>query len=1000
MYAKYQLMKFYILFIYLIISTAFSQHDLLFINEFMASNSSTIKDENGDYADWIELFNSSDSEIDIGGMFMSDDRSNLTKWRLPDTSDLTEIESMDYLVLWANADTLDNVLHLGFKLSASGESIFLTDTDGMTILDQIYFSEQYDDISYGRYPNGSDDWYFLKQPTPGMGNISNGLTDKANPPKFSLHGGFYNSSQEISITSEYGDSLIYYTLNGSMPSITSNAYAGPITINSSSFVRARVIKNGLLPSDARSYSYFIDNELDLPVVSIITDPSNLWGSEGILDNKFKDWEKPVNVEFFDDNLQLGFQLPAGVKIHSPDGRSQQSFRIYAKDDHGEPFIIYRLFDDKEIDIFNVFILRNGGNDGSQLSNGTHIRDPFCHKLYRDINPTYATSASRPVHVYLNGTYWGIYNLRERQDKQYIKTNFNVISDIDFLERAFNYPGNRNAIEGDWIHYDAMRQFIKENDLGDSVNYAYIKSLMDLDNFTDYWIFEIFAGNFDWLSNNIKYWKPRTDDGIWKWILWDLDHGMGLPYLEYGKPEWNTLDWATGTTGERVGNGSNTIIIRGLLENINYRNYFINRFADLLNTIFSSKHTIALMNNLISVINTDMDMQLNRWSVNHETWENNLSIMRDYLLQRPDFVRQHLINKFSLSETYNLNIDNLNSVYGSIELNTIQIDTFSWNGTYFKSMPVKLYPKPNPGYVFNYWIFETDSLESYVLSGDTLIANPIGDFDVTVKFAQDTFPRIIINEINYYSNSRFDPNDWVELYNAQTFPIDLSNWIFNDETHNFTFPAGTTINPDNYLVLCQDKEDFESIFGKPDYMTLELDFGFDRNGEILKILDKQHALIDSVKYSSSYPWPSDPNGAGFTLELSDPLSDNSQSQNWTSSNIIGGTPGKINSIITVLAEHSEDLPEKFELFQNYPNPFNPTTTIRYAVGAYRDSRFQYVELSVFNILGEKVATLVSEYKQPGYYTVRWKAQRYSTGVYFFIFGINGKPVEVKKGLYIK
>lgn len=992
-------MKFQLIIIYFI-STVFGQQGSLFINEFMASNTKTIQDEYGDYVDWIEIYNASDSSIDISGMFMSDDISDLTKWRLPDTSDLTVIDSMNYLILWADADTLEGALHLGFKLSGSGESIFLIDTNGVTVLDQIYFSEQYDDISYGRYPDGSESWYFLSQPTPGTGNISNGLTDKANPPEFSLEGGFFSTSQDITITSEYGDSLIYYTLNGSMPSVTSHLYDGPITINSSSFIRARVIKDGLLPSEPISHSYFINNELHLPTISIITDPANLWGSEGILDNKYKEWEKPINVEFFDDNLEIGFQLPAGIKIHSPDGRSQQSFRIYARDDYGHPFINYRLFNDKEIDIFDVFILRNGGNDGSQLSIGTHIRDPFCHELYRDIDPTYGTSAARQVHVYLNGTYWGIYNLRERQDKQYIETNFGYIGEIDFLERAFGYPGNRNAIEGDWIHYDAMRQYIEDHDLNNPFYYNYIESQMDISNFTDYWIFEIFAGNFDWLSNNIKFWRPKTGNGIWKWVLWDVDHGMGLPYSIYGRPEWNTLKWATGITGDRVWDGNNTIIIRGLLKSDKFKIHFINRFADLLNTIFSAKHTTDLMDRLISIIDADMDMQLNRWSISRIAWENNIATMHNYLIQRPDSVRQHIMEKFSLSGMYNLTLDNQTPEYGSLELNTIQIDTFSWKGTYFKSIPVKLTPKPNPGFVFNNWTFETDSLESYVLSGDTLIAYPIGNFSVTTKFVQDTFPRIIINEINYYSSSSFDPNDWVELYNAQTFPIDLSNWIFKDEANSFTIPVDITLNPDNYMVLCQDKDDFESIFGVTDYVVCELDFGFNRSGEKLKLLDNQNSLIDSVKYGSSYPWPIEPNGAGYTLELKNPMADNNQAQNWTASNVIGGTPGKINSTATNMNELSENFPGRFQLFQNYPNPFNPSTTISYIVGASRGVPLQHIDLFVYNILGEKVITLVSEYQQPGRYFVKWNAQQYTTGIYFFQLYINGKPIEVKKGLYLK
>jgi len=255
------MIKFYLLSALFFFSSVLGQQGTLFINEFMASNAHTIQDEYGDYADWIEIYNASDSTINLGGFFISDDANNLTRWRLPDTSDLTAIESKGFIVLWADADTLEGALHLGFKLSASGESIFLTDSNGTVIIDQVYFPEQFTDISYGRQPDASENWYFLNQPTPGSGNINIGLTDKANPPEFSLDGGFYTTSQEITITSEYPDSLIFYTLNGSMPTIHSHRYIGPFNINSSSIIRARVIKDDLLPSDATSHSYFINNEL-------------------------------------------------------------------------------------------------------------------------------------------------------------------------------------------------------------------------------------------------------------------------------------------------------------------------------------------------------------------------------------------------------------------------------------------------------------------------------------------------------------------------------------------------------------------------------------------------------------------------------------------------------------------------------------------------------------------------------------------------------------------
>ena len=979
----------------------FAQNSMLFINEFQASNASTITDEFDEYDDWLEIYNAADTLFDIGGLFLSDDFSDLTKWRIPDSSSKTKIDSNGYLLLWADSDTSQGVLHLGFKLSADGEIIILTDRDGFTILDMIEYGEQYTDISFGREPDGSSGWSYFEEPTPGQSNDTTGLPQKAISPEFSIRGGFFSSPQNLTLSDPNGGNNIFYTLDGHEPSLSSNQYIEPILIDTTIIVRARVIRPGFLSSNIISNSYFYNKLHKFSTISLVSAPQNIWGSTGIYDNRYNDMEIPIHIEYFDENNYLALSTDGGLKIHSPDSRPQQSFRLYARNQYGAESFNYNLFEQKDLDTYKTLILRNGGNDGTQLTNGTILRDPFMHVLYYMCKNENEISAYRPVHVYLNGKYWGIYNLRERQDEDYIRLNHNFDGDIDFLERTFHFPGNRNAIEGDWNAYDNLEQYIEDFDLSETEHFNTVSNSMDIDNFSDYWLTEIFAGNFDWLSNNIKYWCPKNEPGKWRWVMWDMDHGLGLPHYSdgtnHGDVNWNTLDWATGITGDRVNEGANTLIIRGLLENTEYKNYFINRFADLLNTDFDSLNTEKLFNQLVSLLEPDIRLQLDRWNGSYSKWNENLGTVRNYLNKRPAKVFDHIIEKFELTGKYKLQTSTTPGSGGKINLNSIEISDSQWVGTYLNDIPITLKANPNPNYVFKKWDMDTSLVDSFYTSYDSIRINLSNNFFITAEFEIDSFPEIIINEINYKSSENFETEDWVELYNPRPYPIDLSGWIFKDgdDDHAFIIPAETSIKPDSFIVLCEDLDDFESFFPNTKNVIGDFDFGLDKNGEIVRLYNNENTLIDSLWYGSINPWPSAPNGQGFTLELINPLWDNQLAENWTSSSNIGGTPGKKNSQLTGVKQGDLQSTEKFSLSQNYPNPFNSTTSIKYTIQSN-----SFIELEIFNLAGQLISTLVKEKKKPGHYSALWIVNYQSTGVYFIALKADQKLVDVKKAVYIK
>ncbi|NOG44601.1 MAG: T9SS type A sorting domain-containing protein [Calditrichaeota bacterium] len=959
--------------IFIGLSNTFAQD--LFINEFMAINSKSSKDDYGQYEDWIEIYNNTDSLVNLAGFYISDDSNEKLKWQFSDSTDSLEILPNSFLILWADGEPEQGVRHVGFKLSSSGEEIILTNKDTL-VVDEIEFGQQYSDISFGRQLDNFEEWSFFDQPTPALPNDTNPILERSKKPQISHESGFFNSPISVDISVDAPDTEIFYTLNFETP-LDSNTqkYVEPLIINSTTVLRVISKRAGYLDSEIMSRSYIFEDQPHLPVVYLVTDSVHMWGKNGIYNNRFKNWEKPVSFEFINQQKNERFKANAGIKIHSPDNRVQQSFRIYANPIFGENYFEHQFFNQKDIDKFKRLVLRNGGNDGLQEENGSHIRDLIAHQLYFDIDPQNGIAAFEPVNIYLNGEYWGIYNLRERQDEYYIDENFPYEGKLDLLERAFSFPGNRNALNGTWQQYDEMRTFIIDQDLSQEDKYEHVKDLLDIKGFTTYWILEVYLGNFDWLSNNMKFFKPQDGDHKWKWIIWDVDHGLGLPHQDHGFPEWNSLAWSTATSGDRTAGGANTAIIRNLLENETYKNYFINRFADLLNSSFKADIIVRIINSFSSKIEPDVEKQFSRWKKNSlSNWHNNLDIIRNYVNARPAFVKEHIKEKFNLSNTIKVNLQIAEPDQGKIEINSLTINKNNWQGDYFSGIPVNLKAKPNPGYIFDYWQqganrFTTEDIE--LTSSDSL--------EIEIFFRVDSIPELVINEINYNSYKDFDSGDWVEFYNPKVIDVDLSGWsVRDDDSSNvFIFPQDVHMEKNGYLVLCRDLTKFQNQNPAISNVIGGMDFGLSSQGDQLRLYNKNGVLMDSVQFDDTDPWPEKADGDGFTLELINPALNNSLADNWKASLLVGGTPGKENSVITGIIENPGiKKPYTFQLQQNYPNPFNSITKIKYSV-----AKKEHIKISVYDIQGRLVEVLENSYHSPGEYVLLWNAEKISSGIYF-------------------
>lgn len=804
----------------------------LFINEVMSSNGDVIQDEDGDYSDWIEIYYTGNRRINLQGYYLSDNPNKLTKWSFPKVI----LEPGEHLLVWTSGKNKigkNGEIHTNFSINSGGEPIYLVSANGRKVLDTIEAIAIPRNRSYGRVIDGGEEWEFFDMPTPGTSNTGvEGYATALQPPTFSHNGGFYQKNIILELDTEEG-TRIYYTLDGSEPTEESLLYDGPIEIKKEivshhqapqmitqarvpqppisfiptasnelyeewgyrryswyppkgdfmkgTVVRAKAFKEGALPSQTVTHTYFIDEDIhqrfDLPVISITTDIGNLFDYEkGIyILGKFFDewrqknpnekvlgnapanynqegieWERPVHIEFYEADGTLGFSQEAGMRIHGGFTRAwaQKTLRLYAKRDYDkESYFNYKIFPGEKksskngtLQQFKRLLLRNSGNDWTY----TMFRDGLIQELVKDFNID--TQAYRPAVVYINGEYWGIHNIRERYDRFYFETNYdldgNNVAIIDIRELEDLAEEGSEDVE----HYLHMINFLKEQDIRQKKNYEYVKTLMDIENFIDYQIAGIYIANTDWLQNNLQFWRFKTEkyqqdapygqDGRWRWMLFDTDYGFDLD--NNGMYQHNTLEWATTDKGKDRNAPEYTFLLRTLLENEEFRNQFINRFADVMNTSFNPQNVTNKIDGMQGALEHEMQYNIQRW-VNFgsmEEWYENIDVMRNFAKERPRYIKQHIMKHFGIMKTVDFKVDLEDMKKGTVKINTITIDENTpglqegryWQGSYFTGIPIEVTAVPREGYRFVGWEGRVEKTATlYIVPWEDFVFKPIFEY---------------------------------------------------------------------------------------------------------------------------------------------------------------------------------------------------------------------------------------------------------------------------------
>ncbi|MBK9291971.1 MAG: CotH kinase family protein [Bacteroidetes bacterium] len=803
------------------------------LNEIMSSNAVALADEDGDYPDWIELYNHGNEAVNLFNYGLSDDPQQPFRWRFP----AVILGPGEYLVVYASGKdrpTAGQPLHTNFSISAEGEPIILKNQLGQTV-DSLGPVALQRDVSWGRLVDEPLQLRYFQPASPGAANTTPAYTLLLGQVEASHTPGYYTTAFDLQLSHTQAGAQIVYTTDGAIPRAGSPTYSAPIPVfNRTSLpngismiptnnnpdpgppyyegwqppagqvfkinvIRARALHPDAPPGPERTFTYIVDpagaQRYRLPVFSLATDFENLFDAEtgiyvyGNHNNYFQDgpeWERPANLSMFEQDGQPVFSENIGIRIHGNTTRSRprKSLRIIAKSEYGSSWITHRLFPWKNINQYKRFLLRNGGNDWDFAT----FRDGFLQGLMRNMKVD--RQDYRPAILFINGEYWGIHNLRDRYDEHYIYTKYGIQEhEMTMME---NNSEHKYGSTAGVVPYNYMRGYISQNNMAQNVYYQPVKGMMDVESFIDFQIAHIFAMNTDWPGNNTLYWRYNRGsydpnalngrDGLWRWMLLDMDFGFGLPFnyvpgVGMG-PAHNTLAFALASNGPAWPNPPwSTMIFRRLVQNEEFKNQFIHRFCDLLNTDLSEASVERQLDSLQALLSPYMQEHVNRWrrpgSLNE--WNNNIQVMRNFARQRPAYVRQHLKSQFQLQEPVKLTIRINPPEAGKVLVNTAT-SSDGWSGWYFPGIPLCLRAQAAPGYRFVGWAGAASGIAEHTTLSLTGHAQVEALFEPSNDFQGDS-----LNPVAYrLANGPYRFGYWDANQPERTYPPHM---VFQQSSKN-------------------------------------------------------------------------------------------------------------------------------------------------------------------------------------------------------------------------
>ncbi len=620
------------------------------LNEVVASVTNAKTGRTG--SDWLELYNTSNQPVDLQGFGLSDDPNRPRKWQFPEGA---TVGAGEYLTVALTGNgrsgVSSNALETNFKLSVLGGEILTLCTPEGKILDRVPMEEQHNNVSFGRI-EGQRGFFYLPQPTKGAQNSVTGYTHRLNPVVFSVAGGLYNQPFELAISSPEG-AEIRYTIDCTEPTRESILYQDPVQIVQTVVVRAKAFSQDGLESKTITASYFFGIEHSLPVVSLVADPVDLWsdkrgiyakgpnatakfpfGSINKGANFWMRWEREGSIEIWNTQKELLVSDNIGLGLHGQYSRAeeQKSFSISARPRYNRTGLLRAgLFPNRTYKTYQSVLLRSTGQD----SDRARMRDAVLTSLAEDTGLMYQDV--QPAVLYLNGQYWGHYNLRERINKHAV-ARYMGWKDPDNVDLV---KGNNIVLNGSNDSYAELIAYLKENGCQTEEGLQYVEQRVDIDNFLDYEIIQIFVGNGD--AGNLKRYRNAVDgDGKWRWILYDLDWAFTV---------LDTNSIARYLDPEGVGTNKifDTTLFVELMKNSAIRERFLARFGERLARDFSTESIIQKIDAMVQTLEPEMPGHYEKWPSSVKSWRKHVDTLRDYAKKRPEYIINYTIDTLDMTE---------------------------------------------------------------------------------------------------------------------------------------------------------------------------------------------------------------------------------------------------------------------------------------------------------------------------------------------------------------
>lgn len=906
------------------------------LNEFLASNDSDFADEDGNFSDWIEIYNPNPFAIDLDGYHLTSNSTNLIEWSFP--TEVT-LDGNSYLIIFASGTSRGlPELHTNFKISASGGYLALIAPDGSTVINEfVNYPPQRTDISYG--PSG-----YFSSATPGETNgaASGGFVDDTS---FDIDRGFYDAPFTVNIVTTTPGATVVYTTDGTEPTLsngTASLDAASLLINSTTVLRAAAFKAGLTPTNVDTQTYLFTSDIiqqanmdpdvvnnpayngeiesalqSVRTLSIVTNPDNLFDdSIGILANtggRGLSWERPVSIEFIDpSNPTASLQTNAGLRMHGNGSRGspKNSLRLLFRADYGPKKLNYPLFGkDFVAQKFNTVVLRaqnaNSWTSGraEDRTATTFLQDSFAKDTQGAMGQP--TAGSTFVHLFLNGTYWGLYNPTERPDGSFGEDHFGGDdTDYDAVSRRFSVE----VQSGTKTHWDEMITF-SNNLLDTQAEYEGLHDFMDVDNLIDYMLVHQFMqtrdGPDDFGHNNMRLVRRNNPAGPWQAYAWDMEYSMidttgtrnySYPFPIYSSPRNSNND---------ITDSIASVYIRLKDNNSEFQLRYADRaYKHLFNGgAFTPTNASARFEARALEIESAVIAESARWGdqrrsapyTRDDEWTaERTRITTEFLPARPD----HVVAQLRIHGLYPSIDPPVLSQHGGEVAPGFNLSLSTAAGAIYYSTdgsdPREAWTDDPLGSAYSAPINLSQSLtvKARTLNAGEWSALTEATFVVGTPASS---ANLIVSELNYHPPAGQEGREFIELLNISNETIDLGGVSFSAGIE-FTFAQNTTLPAGGRIMVVNDPGLF-TLAEQADIAGIFQNFTrFDNGGERITLEDFLGESIFDFSYLDDSSWSTFPDGGGPSLTLIDPANspDLSDPFNWRSSSLPGGTPGGSDS----------------------------------------------------------------------------------------------------------